>query len=368
MPTSLISRDRPLRVALVTDAWLPQVNGVVRTWTEVRDQIESMGHRVAVIHPGQFPTIPCPKYPQIRLAAVPKLGSILETINPDAIHIAVEGPLGLAARYYCWRKKLPFTTSYHTKFPQYLEDYIKVPRKYTYRGMRWFHGGANATLVPTPSVKRELEAEGFKNIIVWTRGVDHDVFKPYGKDLYPEDPRPVFLYMGRVAREKNIEAFLDADLPGSKWVVGGGPELHHFESRYPGARFVGFKFGEELARHIAASDVFVFPSKTDTFGVVMLEALACGVPVAAFPVTGPLDVITDPKAGVLDEDIAVAAKKALKLNPEDCRAFARKFTWKRCAEMVVENLAIISQRPIDHLQDSRESIRNKASRLASATL
>lgn len=335
-----------MRIALITDAWFPQVNGVVRTWSQVRQQIEAMGHRVAVVNPQQFRTFPLPKYPEIRLPwmPVPRLFAYLDELKPDGIHIATEGTLGLAAWWYCRRRKYPFTTSYHTQYPQYLERYIHLPRRFTYRAMRWFHGAGSATLVPTASVKRELDAEGFRNIRVWTRGVDTELFRPYGDELYPEDPRPVFLYMGRVAREKNVEAFLDADLPGSKWVVGGGPELGSSRKRYPKVRFAGYKFGEDLARHVAASDVFVFPSTTDTFGVVMLEALACGVPVAAYPVTGPLDVINNGRVGILDEDLATACRKAVKLDPQECREYAMQFTWRRCAQMVLDNLAIISRR------------------------
>lgn len=336
-----------MRIALVTDAWFPQVNGVVRTLSHVVKELEAMGHHVDVIGPHLFPTFPCPRYPEIRLSWMPgrKTRDLLDEWQPDAIHIATEGTLGMTARRYCRRRKLPFTTSYHTQFPHYLKKYTGIPRRLTYAGMRWFHNAANGTLVPTPAVKRELDERGFTNIIVWTRGVDHELFRPYddrgGLDL--DLPRPIFLYAGRTAREKNIEAFLSAQLPGSKLVVGGGPELDGLRKRYPDAHFVGYKYGEELARHYAASDVFVFPSRTDTFGVVMLEAMATGVPVAAYPVTGPIDVVEQGVSGILDDDITIAATKALELDRERVREYARGFTWRRCAEVFLDTLSPITR-------------------------
>ncbi len=336
-----------MRIALVTDAWFPQVNGVVRTLSHVKDELEQMGDSVDVIGPHLFPTFPCPRYPEIRLSWMPgrKTRQLLDEWQPDAVHIATEGTLGMTARRYCRRRRLPFTTSYHTQFPHYLKKYAAVPKRFTYAFMRWFHNGADGTLVPTPAVKRELDERGFKDVSVWTRGVDHDLFRPYdnrgGLDL--DLPRPVFLYAGRTAREKNIEAFLAARLPGSKLVVGGGPELDGLTRKYPDAHFVGYKYGEELARHYAASDVFVFPSLTDTFGVVMLEAMATGVPVAAYPVTGPIDVVDKGVSGILDEDITVAATKALELDREAVREYALGFTWKRCAEIFRETLMLIDR-------------------------
>lgn len=336
---------RPVNLTLVTDAWFPQVNGVVRTWHTVREQLETMGHRVAVINPQQFRTFPLPRYPEIRLPMfpLPMVFEALDLQRPDAIHIATEGTLGLAARHYCRRRALPFTTSYHTQYPHYLKKYAAIPLAVTYAGMRWFHGPAKTTLVPTASVKRELDARGFNHTVVWTRGVDTELFQPGAVDLYPEDERPVFVYMGRVAREKNIDAFFDAQLPGSKWVIGGGPQLAHYRKHHPDVRFCGYKHGRELAEHVAAADVFAFPSRTDTFGVVMLEALACGVPVAAFPVTGPTDVIEDGTVGILDDDFERACIRALEIDPKACRAYAERFTWRRCAQMVIDNLALIER-------------------------
>jgi len=350
--TSAAARDdeaaassKPINLTLVTDAWFPQVNGVVRTGHTVREEIEKMGHRVAVLNPQQFATFPLPRYPEIRLPIfpLPMVFEALDAQQPDAIHIATEGTLGLAARYYCKRRKVPFTSSYHTQYPHYLKKYAAIPIGATYAAMRWFHGPAQATLVPTASVKRELEERGFDHVVVWTRGVNTELFQPCETELYPEDERPIFIYMGRVAREKNIEAFLDADLPGTKWVVGGGPQLPYYRKRNPDVRFCGYKHGRELAEHVAAADVFAFPSRTDTFGVVMLEALACGVPVAAYPVTGPMDVIDNGTVGILDDDFEQACIKALELDPSQCRAFAERFTWRRCAQMVIDNLAFIDR-------------------------
>jgi glycosyltransferase involved in cell wall biosynthesis len=334
-----------MRIALVTDAWLPQVNGVVTTLIHVQEELEALGHEMFVIQPQLFRTVPCPKYPQIRLslATVGSVAKLLRDAEVNAVHIATEGPLGLGARRYCARRGIPFTTSYHTQYAQYLKKYLGVPHGWTYRGLRWFHNGAQRTLVPTNSIVRELSERGFENLRVWTRGVNTELFKPYGKDLYGEDPRPIFLYAGRVSREKNIEAFLDAKLPGTKWVVGDGPSMGELKRRYPSVRFVGFKHGEELARHYAASDVFVFPSLTDTFGIVLIEAMACGVPVAAYPVAGPIDIVEAGVTGELDEDIATAATRAIELDPAVCREHALEYSWRRCAEIFYENLAPESQ-------------------------
>jgi glycosyltransferase involved in cell wall biosynthesis len=329
---------------LITDAWLPQVNGVVTTLHHIRRELEAAGHQFLVVNPELFRTVPCPRYPEIRLSVFPgrKLRRLLDEFAPQAIHIATEGPLGLAGRRYCIRCDVPFTTSYHTQFALYLKTYFGVPVRWIYRLIRWFHSAARRTLVPTPSIGRELEAQGFRNLITWTRGVDAELFKPYGKELFA-DARPIFLYCGRVAHEKNIEAFLAAELPGTKYVVGDGPAMNSLIGAYPKVRFVGFKHGVELARHVAASDVFVFPSLTDTFGVVLLEAMACGVPVAAYPVTGPIDVVKHGVTGILDDDLARAARGALELDAQACRDYAMQFSWRRCAQMFLDNLAPIAQ-------------------------
>jgi glycosyltransferase involved in cell wall biosynthesis len=329
-----------MKIALVTDAWFPQVNGVVRTWSHVVDLCREMGHEVLVIRPEQFKTFPLPKYPEIRLPwwPGPKMRRLLDDFRPDAIHIPTEGTLGLAARRYCRRRKFPFTTSYHTQYALYVHKYTRIPERFTYRMLRWFHGAGEATLVPTKSIRDELTAQKFTNLRVWTRGVDTELFRPYGKELFDHLKRPVFSYIGRVAVEKNLDAFLGSDLPGSKVIVGDGPALKSFQKKYPDAVFVGYKHGEELARHFAASDVFVFPSKTDTFGVVLLEAMACGVPVAAYPVTGPIDVVDNGRVGVLDVDIGTAALGALEMDPKTCREYALGYSWQKCAQIVLDTL------------------------------
>jgi glycosyltransferase involved in cell wall biosynthesis len=333
-----------MKFVLITDAWEPQVNGVVRTWQHVTREMRKLGHETHVIHPGQFKTLGAPRYPEIKLAILPgrAVRKQLDALNADAIHIATEGPLGMAARQWCGKRGRAFTTSYHTQFPHYLRQYFGVPKAISYRFIRWFHGKANHTLVPTKQVGEELKREGLSNTVVWSRGVDTDLFKP-GYDIpdaVKDLPRPVFVYAGRIAIEKNIEAFLKLDLPGSKLVIGDGPPRESLQKQYPDAHFVGYQFGEELAAHYAGGDVFVFPSKTDTFGVVMLEANACGLPVAAYPVTGPIDVVQQGQTGYVYKDLRQAALDALKLDKRPCIAFAGRNSWARCAQTVIEHLAI----------------------------
>ncbi|OYQ33369.1 alpha-mannosyltransferase [Niveispirillum lacus] len=329
-----------MKLLIVTDAWHPQVNGVVRTLTTTRAELERLGHKVEVIAPDRFRTIPMPTYPEIRLALAPgrRVRRMIEEAQPDAIHIATEGPLGFAARRYCLKRKLPFTTAYHTRFPEYVRDRAPVPLSLSYAFVRRFHAPAHSVMVATASIEADLEKRGFTNIRRWSRGVDTDLFHPGPKDLFAHLPRPVFISVGRVAVEKNIEAFLCLDLPGSKVVVGDGPQLAELKAKYPGVTFVGAKHGEDLARHYAAADVFVFPSRTDTFGLVLLEALASGLPVAAFPVPGPLDVIGDSPAGVLDTDLRAACLKAVGIDPALCRDHALRFSWSACAQQFLANL------------------------------
>jgi glycosyltransferase involved in cell wall biosynthesis len=333
-----------VRISLVTDAWLPQINGVTTTLTRCRDEIEGRGHTVEVISPDRFRNIPCPGYPSIRLAVWPlsRVRRMLDAARPDAIHIATEGPLGLAARLYCGRRGLPFTTAFHTRFPEYLRVYAKIPEGLSYRSLRWFHGRAERTLVPTETLKRELEAHRFTHLVRWIRGVDTELFRPRPGDFYSLE-RPIYLYAGRVAAEKNIEAFLSLELPGSKVVVGDGPARSKLEAAYPEVHWAGMRVGDDLAEHYAGADVFVFPSRTDTFGVVMLEAFASGLPVAAYPVTGPIDVVDTGVTGILDDDLGVACRRALELDPEVCRAHAMTLSWARCAEMLLDNLAPIAR-------------------------
>ncbi len=332
---------RQMRVLIVTDAWAPQVNGVVRTLETLGKELERLGHAVRFVTPDGFRTVPMPTYPEIKLALFARraVGRVIDEFQPDAIHIATEGPLGLAARRNCMRRGTSFTTSFHTRFPEYINARFGIPTSWPYAGLRWFHGPATAVMVATKTLERDLAARGFKNLRLWSRGVDIELFKP-GDKSWLDMPRPVFLYVGRVAIEKSVEEFLKQDLPGSKLIVGDGPQLGELRERYPLARFVGPKFGVELARHYAASDVFVFPSRTDTFGLVVLEALASGLPVAAHPVQGPIDIIGgNDSVGALEEDLGEAARRALTLSPQTCRAFATGFSWEACTRQFLTNLA-----------------------------
>ena len=336
--------DSPMRVCIVTDAWSPQVNGVVRTLTETRRELQALGHAVFMLTPEYFMTLPCPTYPEIRLsiAANGKVGRLIDEFNPDALHIATEGPLGWAARRHALKRDIPFTTAYHTRFPEYVKARFGIPLSWTYSIMRRFHGAASRVMVPTEVVKRDLEAVGFTNVVLWSRGVDVDIFNPVPAGENPRDflkeTRPIFLYVGRVAVEKNVEAFLKLDLPGTKWVVGEGPALAELKRKYPEAYFAGVFPQRELARYYAAADVFVFPSRTDTFGLVLLEALACGLPVAAYPVTGPIDVIGDSGAGALHDDLRIACMKALEIDRTTAREHALKFSWAAAARQFAEHL------------------------------
>lgn len=333
-----------MRILLVSDAWPPQVNGVVRTLQRVRQECLALGHEMEVISPEQFHTVPCPTYPEIRLALRPgrAIARRIDRLRPDCIHIATEGPLGFATRRHCMRRRLPFTTSYHTRFPEYVHARLPVPLGLGYGVMRWFHRPSRGVLVATRTLCDELEERGFVNVKRWSRGVDTLLFRP-DHDPALDLPRPVYLYVGRVAVEKNLEAFLSVPLAeGSKLVVGDGPVRARLAARYPDARFVGAKHGLDLARHYAGADVFVFPSRTDTFGLVLLEALAAGLPVAAYPVPGPLDVIGDSGCGVLDEDLGRAMVRALKIPRDRRRAHAGRFSWRRCAEQFLDHLHPIS--------------------------
>ncbi len=328
-----------MRIMIVTDAWEPQVNGVVRTLKATRAELEAMGHQVDILTPLEFRTVPCPTYPDIRLSLLPgsKVGARLRAFAPDALHIATEGPLGLAARRFALRSELPFTTAYHTRFPEYVQARFAFPLAWTYAFLRWFHAPSKAVMAPTQVVKRDLDARGFENVRLWSRGVDHTIFKPQKCHRLQTEP-PIFLYVGRVAVEKNIEAFLKLDLPGSKWVAGVGPALEGFKARYTDVNFLGVLSQQELAEVYASADVFVFPSKTDTFGLVLLEAMACGLPVAAYPVTGPIDVITDPRAGALDEDLRAGCLRALELKRADVVEYAKRFSWRAATEQFVSHL------------------------------
>ncbi len=338
-----------MRIMLITDAWEPQVNGVVRTMRRVIAECEAMGHEWDVISPADgFRTIPLPTYSEIRLAIGAKrtIEERFDAFEPDAIHIATEGTLGMAGRAICLKHKHPFSTSYHTRFPEYVAARFPVPVSWGYAFMRWFHRYSGKVMVATPSMLDELQSRGFNNVVAWSRGVDTDLFHPSRRiaEGEPGDPfaglaRPVFLNVGRVAVEKNIEAFLRQDLPGTKVVIGEGPQLESLKAKYPGAHFPGSKFGEELATCFASADVFVFPSLTDTFGLVILEAMATGVPVAAYDAPGPKDIIPGSGAGVVGDDLAAASLACLKLDRARTRAYAETYSWRACAEAFIENLA-----------------------------
>jgi len=329
-----------MKIALVTDAWYPQVNGVVRTLARLGDEAAALGHEIAPITPESFLTVPCPTYPEIRLALRPggRLASVLEVTAPEALHIATEGPLGLAARRWCLGHKRAFTTSFHTRFPEYVAARIGLPPGIGYAWLRRFHRPSAGVMVATERLRAELAGRGFTRLKLWCRGVDTELFRPRQESVV-DLPRPRHLFVGRVAIEKNLRAFLDLDLAGSKLVVGGGPQLEGLRRRYPEVAFLGPKFGEALAEIYASCDVFVFPSLTDTFGLVMLEALASGLPVAAFPVPGPLDVIGDSGAGVLDNDLALAARRALDIPRDRCRDYALGYSWRKTAERFLSYLA-----------------------------
>ena len=345
-----------MKIAIVTDAWRPQTNGVVQTLSTTAQTLSAAGHEVLIVEPNQFRTFPCPTYPEIRLAWFPyrRLSQLLSDFSPDCIHVATEGTLGMAARSWCLRNRFPFTTSYHTQFPEYVRARAPIPLAISYAHLRRFHSAAARIMVATPTLQKQLETRGFSNIVRWTRGVNVELFTP-GDKAFLSLPRPIFAYMGRVAVEKNIEAFLDLDLPGTKLVIGDGPARRELQQEFPAARFVGYKYGAELAAHLAAADVFVFPSRTDTFGLVLLEALACGVPVAAYPVTGPIDVIENGATGVLDEDLRAASLAALKLDPAKCRAFALTHTWEAATKQFLGNLAprYASERSVHAANGSR---------------
>ena len=328
-----------MRLLIATDAWRPQVNGVVRSLEHMAAEAPSFGAEVAFLTPDRFRSFPMPTYPEIRLslARPGRVARLIDEARPTHVHIATEGPIGLAARIACARQGRAFTTSYHTRFPEYLSARTPVPQAWSYGALRRFHQGSRAMMVSTPSLERELAARGFRNIVRWTRGVDTALFRPR-PGRAPDASSPVFLYVGRVAVEKTLEAFLSLDLPGRKVVVGDGPARSRLERAYPAARFLGALAGEDLARAYAASDVFVFPSLTDTFGIVLLEALASGLPVAAFPVTGPADVIGSSGCGVLKEDLRQAALEALAIPRDRCRAYGETFTWRESARQFFSNI------------------------------
>jgi glycosyltransferase involved in cell wall biosynthesis len=327
-----------MRILVATDAWHPQVNGVVRTLTNMAEAARAFGVEISFLTPQSFRTVAMPSYPDLRLAlpGPARIARLIAAARPDSIHIATEGPIGLLVRRYCRQHKLPFTTSFHTRFPEYISARLPIPEPWIWAALRAFHGPSQAVMAATPALAGELRARGFRNVVLWPRGVDASQFHPRAADLGL--PRPVFLCVGRVAVEKNLEAFLDLDLPGTKVIVGDGPARAALTRKYPQAVFLGARQGEELAQAYAAADAFVFPSKTDTFGLVLLEALASGLPVAAFPVTGPRDVIGNEPVGALNDDLRIACLTAVTISPQACLAFAARHTWEASARAFVENI------------------------------
>jgi len=333
-----------MKVLIATDAWKPQINGVVTTLVHVKRYLESKGCMVRVVEPQDFRTLALPGYREIAVAwNVWEFGRLFEDFQPDSVHIATEGPIGLVARQYLKQRRLSFTTSLHTKFPEYVNERIGLPVSWGYRFFRWFHRAAASTLVTTQSMKDELTNHGLDRLVVWTRGVDTDLFNPLRcPPQIDAATKPVLLYVGRVAVEKNIEAFLELPISGSKVIVGDGPARAKLEAAFPDAQWVGYQTGEDLAKYYASADVFVFPSRTDTFGIVMLEAMASGVPVAGYPVTGTVDVVQEGINGAIDEDLERAVTRALTVSRESCRRFALTKSWDTVGELFLRELVALA--------------------------
>ena len=335
-----------MRILIVTDAWDPQVNGVVETLRNLSRALRLLGLEVEFVTPKEFRSVPLPTYADIRLALTTRraIARRIGLSKADHVHIATEGPLGILARRACLAEGIPFTTSYHTRFPEYLRARLPVPVSLSYRFLRRFHNAASATLVATPTLSKELTSRGFRNLRLWNRGVDTELFHPKKRaDLGLA--APVFLYVGRIAVEKNLPAFLDLDLPGTKLVVGDGPDLPRLRAAYPDAVFAGARFCEDLARFFASADAFVFPSRTDTFGMVLLEAMASGLPVAAYPVMGPADIFADGIGAVLSDDLREAALGALHLDRDACRHKAERMSWNACAQLFLAHVRGATQAP-----------------------
>ena len=329
-----------MRICIATDAWHPQINGVVTTLSHTADMLRQWGHEMLVIQPNLFTTLPCPTYPEIRLSKVTPgvLRRLLQKFSPDAVHIATEGPIGWTTRWACLKLGLKFTTSYHTRFPEYVRMRAPIPLGVSYALIRRFHQAAEHTMA-APTIIDELHERRFLHLVPWSRGVDTHLFRPR-EDLRKNNQEPILVYMGRVAPEKNLPDFLNLQVLGKKWVIGDGPSLEALKKKYPAVHFWGAKQGEDLAMHLAQGEVFIFPSLTDTFGVVLLEANACGVPVAAYPVTGPKYLIQEGVNGSLHEDLETAVMRALQVSRENCRTFALNYSWESCTTQFFNNLAV----------------------------
>ncbi|MGO8797664.1 MAG: glycosyltransferase family 4 protein [Roseiarcus sp.] len=328
-----------MRILIATDAWRPQINGVVHSLEQMSAAARTQGAQIDFLTPQGFRAIPLPTYPDIKLALAPwgAVGRRIAALGADHIHIATEGPIGLAARRYCQANGRVFTTSYHTRFPEYVSARTRIPERWTYAALRWFHAPAAVVMVPTPTMRDELSRRGFARVKVWSRGVDHLTFRPRTSSVL-DLPRPIFLYVGRLAVEKNLGALLSLKLPGSTVIVGDGPARASLERQYPHAHFLGSRSGEALAQVYASADVFVFPSRTDTFGIVLIEALASGLPVAAYPVAGPLDVIGNSGAGILSEDLGAACLSALAIPRATARQHSLQFTWGESARQFLSHI------------------------------
>ena len=329
-----------MKIVIVSDAWHPQINGVVRVLDVTRRELQALGHEVHLITPDMFRQIPLPTYPDIKLATFPyrRLSALLGDIQPDALHVMTEGPLGWAASKYCRKHGCGYTSSWLSKFPEYISVRTKIPPRWVYKWLANFHNQATQTMVTTKTMEESARAIGIKRVVRWQRGVNLSRFRPLPTPLFSELPKPILLYVGRIAPEKNIEAFLKVEVPGSKVVVGDGPLLSQLQKGYPDTHFTGALQGDDLAKAYSAADVLVFPSKTDTFGLVNLEAMACGVPVAAFPVTGPKDIIGEAPVGAMHDNLAVAIREALTLWPQDCITHAKGFSWQQATQDFLANL------------------------------
>ena len=328
-----------MKIMIVTEAWDPQINGVVRTLKMTARQLTELGHEVQMLTPDQFFNIPCPTYPEIRLTIAPtyKVRKKIDEFKPDILHIATEGPLGWAARKVAIKRGWPFSTGFHSRFPEYIHMRVKFPLEWSYYALRNFHNAGVSTMVPTVAMLETLREQGFTKVIHWSRGVNSELFTSHGTTI-ERGNGPIFLHVGRIAIEKNIEAFLAMDLPGEKWVAGEGPSRKELQKKYPEVRWFGWLSGDELARLYRSADVFVFPSRTDTFGLVMIEAMACGTPVAAYPVTGPIDVVGNSEGGVLREDLRVASLMALKLDRRKVADYGAKFSWDAATSQFLDAL------------------------------